>query len=206
MYSSAARFFDAMSQNDGASFPRLTKSHGYWQYYFPSQRDFHLDVLGATKCNTSSGPTSIEFVASIWKEVSVADKLGALHDAGCDVHVVVSLEKIEQPVLHALRQGGVPTRVQSGADGDWATHSKYVAIDGMHDGYVVRTVYCGSLNVSGFSNGTANNNMFRIVDDDAAYDAYSGEFDRLWAASRPLEGADVRAAGKVDARSAEQQD
>lgn len=206
VYASATRFFDSMSGNKETSFRRVTKSDGYWQYYFPSGRNFHLDVLDATRCHLASGSTKIDFVASIWKDAAVADKVADLHDAGCDVRVVVGIEKIEQPVLHLLRSRGVPTHVQSSADPDGSTHSKYIAISGKHDGYVVKTVYCGSLNVSGFSSGTANNNMFRIVDDGTAYAAYDREFDRLWADSRPLSRADVKNAGRVDARSAEMQD
>ena len=206
VYSSATRFFDSMTRNTRTSFPRLTKADGYWQYYFPSGRNFHLDVLDATRCHLASGATKIDFVASIWKEADVAEKLADLRDAGCDIRVVVSLDKVEQPVLHALRARGVPTHVQS-ADGPvGSTHSKYIAIRGEHDGYIVRTVYCGSLNVSGFSVGTANNNMFRIVDDRTAYAAYDREFDRLWDDSRPLDRADVKNAGRVDARTAEMQD
>lgn len=206
VYASATRFFDAMSHNARTSFRRVTKAEGYWQYYFPSGRSFHLDLLDATRCHPASGVTTVDFVASIWKDTAVADKVADLHDAGCDIRVVVSLGKVERPVLHALRSRGVPTHVQSADDPGGSTHSKYVAIRGKHDGYVVRTVYCGSLNVSGFSSGTANNNMFRIVDDRTAYAAYDREFDRLWDASRPLSRADVRDAGRVDARSAEMQD
>ena len=206
VYSSATRYFDKLSRDAPTRFRRLTKADGYWQYYFPAGRDFHLDVLDATRCHTASGSTVVDFVASIWKQEAVADKLGDLRDAGCDVRVVLSLDKVERPVLHALRSRGVPTRVQAKSDADGATHSKYIAIRGKHDGYIVHTVYCGSLNVSGFSSGTANNNMFRIIDDKDAYAAYDHEFDRLWGVSRPLTRSDVRDAGQVDARTAEMQD
>lgn len=206
VYSSAVRFFDTLTEDAAARFPRLTKTEGYWQYYFPSRRDFHLDLLEATTCETASGPTSVELVASIWKRVAVADELADLRDAGCDVRVALNLDRVERPVLQALHDRGVPTRVQSVDGPEGAPHSKYVAIRGMHDGYVVRTVFTGSTNVSGFSSQTANNNMIRIVDDRAAYAAYHREFGRLWEASRPLRRADVDSAGRVDARAAERRD
>ena len=206
VYSAAATFFDKLTKDKPIKFARLTKAAGYWQYNFPSSQDFHLDLLDRTECKSAAGTTTIDFVASIWKQVAVAEKVADLYDAGCDIRVALNLERIEQRVLDLLLDRDVPTRVQPVDDPDGATHSKYIAIQGMHDGYVVSTVYCGSPNVSNFSVRTANNNMLRIVDDETAYAAYHGQFDRLWEAGRPLERADVEAAGKVDARSAEAQD
>jgi phosphatidylserine/phosphatidylglycerophosphate/cardiolipin synthase-like enzyme len=206
VYASAASYFDKLSRNTATRFARLTKTVGYWQYYFPSQQDLHLDLLDRTECQSSVGPTTVTFVAAIFKEVAVADRLGDLRDAGCDVRVVVVLEKAGRAVLQALYDRGVPTQFQSVDDPTGSTHSKYVAIRGLHDGYVVNTVYCGSTNVSDFSIHSANNNMLRIVDDEPAYDAYHRNFDRLWEVSRPLTQADIDAAERVDARAAEQQD
>jgi hypothetical protein len=206
VYRSATAFFDQLRQDTDLDFTRLTKSAGYWQYYFPTRQDFHLDVLEQTRCESPSGPTRIDLVASIWKQVAVAERLADLRDAGCEVRVTLNLDRIERPVLQALLDRGVPTRVRSSSDAAGATHSKYIAIRGNHDGYIVSTVYCGSSNVSGFSTHTADNSMIRIVDDEAAYGAYRRNFGRVWEGSRPLSQDDVDAAGEVNARDAEMRD
>lgn len=206
VYSSAARFFDKLIVGADSSYRRLTKAAGYWQYSFPAGREFHLDLLEQTRCRTPSGPTTIRFMASIWKQRAVAEKIADLHDAGCVIRVLLNLDKMERPVLRTLLHRGVPTRVGSGDSAEAATHSKYLTIRGRHDGYIVRTVYCGSVNVSEFSTRTADNSMLRIVDDTAAHAAYRRNFNRVWLRSRPLRPADVQAAGEVDARAAELRD
>ena len=206
VYASATAFFDQLRRDKDLEFPRLVKTPGHWQYYFPSGREFHLEVLDRTRCQSSSGRTTIDFAASIWKQVEVAEKLADLHDAGCGVRVQLNLEKIEGPVLQTLLDRGVPTRVRQGTDPEGATHSKYIAIQGMHDGYVVSTVYSGSSNVSGFSTHTADNSMIRVVDDAAVHAAYVRNFDRVWGGSGPLRAADAAEARSVNARTAEAAD
>jgi hypothetical protein len=206
MYSAAVDFFDALVKDAEVDYPRLVKAAGHWQYSFPAVEDFHLGLLDATRCRSTLGPTQVRFSASIWKQVAVAEKLADLRDAGCDVRVLLNLDKIDRPVLETLHARGVPTRVQYGDDPNGAVHSKYVAIQGMHDGYVVRTVYSGSMNVSRFSGRTANNNMIRIVDDASVHAAYRRVFERVWELARPLQPSDIKAAGAVDARAAEMAD
>ncbi len=205
VYDAARRYFTTLKSNAEATFPTETHTPGFRQYFFPApaEEDFHRDVLERTKCQTDEGPTTVDFVAAIWRRADVARQLVDLRRAGCVVRVLVSLDNADQAVLQKLYRREVPTHVQSSQDGDLATHSKYIAIQGRHRGHVVSTVYCGSLNVSRFSERVAENVMLRIVDDQAVYDSYHQEFTSMWKKSRPLTQSDVDAADGVDAAAAE---
>jgi hypothetical protein len=205
VHRSARRYFDKLALDQPTTFSAVDSSRGFRQYYFPSPSSFHLDILERTRCWSDDGPTSIDFSISIWKQVSVAERLADLHDAGCRVRVLLSLDKIDRAVLRTLLRERVPTRVQSMSAGENATHSKYIAIRGRHGGETVSTVYCGSSSVSYFSTHRANNNMLRRVDDQVAHTAYRTHQTRLWRLSRPLTQADVESARILHPRSAEAQ-
>lgn len=203
VYASARAYFGTLKQNEPTSYPRLTSSAGYRQYYFPEHDDFHHEVLERTRCRTDDARSTVDFAVSIWKRRDVVKALAELEVADCDVKVVVSVAKADRAVLQGLYRHKIPTHVQSMEDGDLTTHDKYLAIRGTHRGRQVRTVYCGSLNVSRFSARVADNVMLRVVDDPTAYRAYHQHFMTMWEQSRPLRRSDIRSASKLDAGAAE---
>lgn len=206
VYRAARRHFDKLRWDAPSRFRPVQDVGGYRLFFLPRPGgNFHTELLDATSCGGPRTATRIEFTASIWSRAGVARRLSALHDDGCDVRVVFARDKVTKRVMSILAERGVPTRVQSAAAGEAANHSKFVAIAGRHLGGYTRVVYSGALNVSTLSEHHSDNNMIRI-EDAAAYRAYHQHFSKMWNASRPLVGADLRAAGRVRVSHSEARD
>ena len=142
---------------------RTVASGPYVLYLYPQksyQSDLILDTLNTTTCTAplgfgAKGRTMVRVAMFSWSygRVNIAKRLVRLHQAGCNVGVIVtndvSAGRVDQRVLKVLIQGKVPTwngyRVRANKTQVYQ-HSKTLIVDGAVGGRGQKMTFAGSAN------------------------------------------------------------
>jgi hypothetical protein len=212
LYNAAVDYFDDLWKDRRTPFAERIDTPAYRVWYFPTAQDstrpdYYTRMLEDNDCSGvsdggSGGPTVLRFTASVWAadRLDVAQRFVELHEAGCDVRIVMGTTRSDPEILQTLYDGGVPVRVRGGEGYPVINHSKFLAISGLHHGQLVDTVYTGSLNPNGNGVLISDDQAIRIKDDPATYQAYQDHFDYMWDQSPDLTGAEVAEAEPIPAR------
>lgn len=169
-------------------------------YFFPrSESDVILNILhtvdnpvdGRPVCHgnspgygTADGRTVIRVAMHQITRIEVAKKLWELDDAGCYVDIVHRLldnsgTAVADQLTKPTRYGGITMhRLNDDAEGNTATHSKYLLIDGTYLGRADRKIVFTGSHPYTYSGLTANDEALLKYQDDAVHDAYRENFRR----------------------------
>lgn len=120
-----------------------------------------------------------------WNDaMTVAERLWELDDAGCCVDIVHRLldnsgTAVADQLTRPTRYGGITMhRLNDDAEGNTATHSKYLLIDGTYLGRADRKIVSTGSHPYTYSGLTANDEALLKYQDDAVHDAYRENFRR----------------------------
>lgn len=209
IYGASANFFDRMrfdTDNNRVFTTKASADGRYRVYLWPSgtgTSDPYLAALksiSAAQCRgtatgygNAAGRTVIRVNMFLWSHGRrpIATELVRLRRAGCDVAVLYvnnqAAMTMAQSVIDILWQGEVPlynSRVDLDRNGsfDLYTHGKAMMVSGKVYGVNNKVVWNGSANWT--YNAMVNGNEIAVrTDDNATYDAFKRNFDRMqsWA-------------------------
>ena len=119
---------------------------------------------------------SIQITMAFWTSArrAIAQRLVALHQAGCRVAVVTHPTQASAEILQILRAGGIPVTLLA------AIHSKYLLLDALCQGRPQRLVLTGSHNYTGPAL-TENDETLLQLSHPRLYDAFLADWRRLQA-------------------------
>lgn len=153
-------------------------------YFFPRAGDtrvkdpesdtIHNILTEGVEC---AGGTEIRIAMGLWTQARgyLVEDLAELHRRGCDVRVVVDSHGSTRALQEHLRSA-LPDRRVLIARG---VHSKYLLIAGRYNGSERFLVWTGSHNYTGPALRRNDETLLRI-DDRAVYEAYRGNWQRIW--------------------------
>ena len=199
IYNSLSRYFtDMLPDKNNPNYYRVTTSGKYTIYYYPqkvrrSEDLVWMQVLNRTSCKVTApgygrrGRTVIRVANWGWTSprMDVAKRLWKLHNAGCNVHVMINKGRTSKSILKVLlkrskKHGKMPVY---NAWRDWNSnnaaglyvHHKMMTINGTLNGRSVKITWTGSQNFTAL--GTlANNDLVLRVVDPAVTNAYNQNF------------------------------
>lgn len=200
-YDSNVKYFNDMKKDKtNTHYYRTTTSGNLRTYFFPRagstpNSDTLYVELGKVDCTqrTATGygtsdthKTVIRVSAYFWTHLRayIATRLAGMQRAGCEIQVVYPADTIDKVVTTALLGAGIPTyntRIDVTGDGlvDLYVHSKYISINGNYAGTNHWVVFTGAPNFTNNSLRQSNENMVRILDDQATTLAFERNFDTM---------------------------
>jgi phosphatidylserine/phosphatidylglycerophosphate/cardiolipin synthase-like enzyme len=108
---------------------------------------------------------------------AIAQRLVALHQAGCRVSVVTHPQETSAEILQILQGGGIPVSLLA------PIHSKYLLMDAMYEGRRQQLVFTGSHNYTGPALAENDETLLRLAHP-GLYEAFLADWRRL--AAHPL--------------------
>jgi phosphatidylserine/phosphatidylglycerophosphate/cardiolipin synthase-like enzyme len=189
---------------------RTVSSGPYVLYLYPQksyQSDLILETLNSTGCKAAlgygaKGRTIVRVAMFSWSygRVNIARRLVRLHQAGCNVGVIltndVSAGRVDQRVLKVLIRGGVPTwngyRVRSNKTQVYQ-HSKTLIVDGAVAGRGRKLTFAGSAN---WTRNALDTNAETIVRVNG-----SAEYLRWWSACKLFSDRMKQVPPRADSRN-----
>lgn len=187
LYRAYGRHFTALATRRRHGY-HVTRSGPYTLFTFPragrtKKSDTLYERLGHVGC---AAGTSIHMTTFSLTRTDVARRLWSLAQQGCDVRVIYT--NLGRGARRILTRHGGPRLLGShysyldlgAAESVEAyVHSKYVAIAGTYAGRDRRIVITGSPNTTR-PGLRANDETMLQIEGAAVYDAYAGNFARLW--------------------------
>lgn len=198
LYTSLKRYFDDMAPDDNdRHYYRTTTSGPVTLYFFPraeKHRVLLLEALDGVSCSRPAagygrgGRTLVQVTMYSWRvpRMDIAKKLWRLHDAGCEVQIILNRSRTDLAVKQVLARRSAKHGVmdlydawvdRNGNDvADRYMHQKGITISGAWNGRKdAKVVYSGSQNLAPLST-TDNNELVLRREGDAVYDAYATNF------------------------------
>lgn len=198
LYRSLRRYFTDMAPDaNDRNYYRTTTSGPVTLYFFPrakKHRVLLLEALDDVACTGAApgygkkGKTAIQVTMYSWRvpRIDIARKLWRLHDAGCDVRIILNRSRTDLAVKQVLSrrsdQHGVMDVYDAWVDrngnnvAERYMHQKGITISGVWKGRPdAKVVYSGSANLAPLSTTDNNELVLRRVDD-VTYDAYAKNF------------------------------
>lgn len=187
IYGAYVRYFDALADRRHYGY-HVTHSGKYTLYTFPRagrtrKTDTLYELLGHVGC---AARTSVHMTTFFLTRVDVARRLWSLARQGCDVRIIYT--NLSRAARRILTRAGGPhllgshygyLNMDTARAVEAYVHSKYVAIGGTYAGHERRLVITGSPNATR-PGLRANDEAMLRIEDAETYDAYAGNFARLW--------------------------
>ena len=122
---------------------------------------------------------SIRITMAFWTSPrrAIAQRLVALHQAGCRVSVVTHPQETSAEILQILQGGGIPVSLLA------PIHSKYLLMDAVYEGRRQQLVFTGSHNYTGPALTENDETLLRLAHP-GLYEAFLADWRRL--AAHPL--------------------
>ncbi|MET8136839.1 phospholipase D-like domain-containing protein [Streptomyces sp. NPDC005251] len=176
----AAQMSDAASSVDYTTVTgsNATTGTSAKAYFFPQQdtsKNVLLDILGNIDC---SGGGSVHMAMYDIKDVSVAQKLKSLDDAGCTVHAVYTDQGTsDDSAINALsacgpHNGVAVYRFDKTAPPAAMVHSKYLLVSAGYLGSVQQIIWTGSVNYTSQSLHANDESLLKYSGTPGVFDAY----------------------------------
>lgn len=183
LYNANLQYFNDMLLNKSwTNYYRTAESGAYKEYYYPRKSGTTMmDVLNTVNCKAKPAPgygykgkTNVRVAMYAWTygRRNIANKLMSMRAAGCNVDILWSGERVEQPIINILLKktskgvmpvwnGRLSTKV-----GTVYMHHKVVTINGVfgtndHN----KAVYTGSANFTANTELECNEIMIRVAGD-----------------------------------------
>ncbi|MEV0390447.1 phospholipase D-like domain-containing protein [Nonomuraea sp. NPDC050643] len=180
----ASYFADLAAERKNLDYDRVVQTGGpggsVRAHFLPTTGpDPVVESLAGISCR---GGTTIRVGMSEWDtyRIAIPERLRALAARGCTVQVVAGI--MDDEVAQVLRSPGIDLRVLgSGSALPGRVHSKYLLIEGRHDG---RRVYTGSHNYNETSLRRNDETLLRLDDRDL-FRQYVANFETMRAATAP---------------------
>jgi hypothetical protein len=202
IYDKTREYFRLMKFDKPADFPAVVSTDDYEMWYMPTtdpdRPDFYSGLLNGTRCETSqaagrNGRTVVNWAApQLLNSVHLAERAVQMHERGCKLRVLLTLDNSGRKMLWKLRRGGVNVRYLWSQEHPVLNHQKNLIISGTHRGEVVNTVYTGTRNAVD-SQSTTDNTMLRIKNDESFTDTYRQRFRQMWSTATELTGDAIQA-------------
>ena len=214
LYDAAADYFDKMALDlPTKEFTKFASSRDFRLFLFPyprkqGARDYfttsfkRIECRGVPRRAGRDGRTVVRLRSTIWRDnrVDVADRLVALHRAGCHVRATINLELTDPAVKQTLVRGGcadslpVPTRRQHHQPREDDPDQRTAVPRALN------TVHTGSTNPSRVAERRNDNAMIQVRDDRQTTELFLRNFATTWKHSEPLTREQVVNARPIPAR------